>query len=346
MARLSVIVPVYNVEDYIDWCLESLQGQTFQDIEIICVNDGSTDSSPKKLKQWQNKDPRIKVIDKENGGLSSARNSGIAQASSDYVCFLDSDDRFTPDACKTIFDALNSSKADVMTFGAHCYPKEAAYPWLTDHLSPRDTVYEPFHEDLLFKEMSRPFAWRTACRRNFLTDNNLFFDETLRFGEDQVFHFAIYPRSKKTILCSAKLYDYRVSREGSLMHSFLTDLHAKCSEHIRIVERILADWDKAGFLDLYTESLLSWIVEFVIYESLCLPENEVNDIFAHMQPLMTKYWTSNQIKSFMLPKATKTALLFCFNERPVKASEIKRTKLSYRIERDGISAFAKSILRR
>ena len=93
---LSIIVPVYNVEGYLDACLDSLQAQTFSDIEMVCVNDGSPDGSREILAKRQKEDARIVIVDKPNGGLSSARNAGINAACGPYIGFLDADDRFTP----------------------------------------------------------------------------------------------------------------------------------------------------------------------------------------------------------------------------------------------------------
>ena len=93
---LSIIIPVYNVEDYLDACLDSLEAQTFTNIEMVCVNDGSPDGSRDILTKRQSQDPRIVIVDKPNGGLSSARNAGINAARGTYIGFLDADDRFTP----------------------------------------------------------------------------------------------------------------------------------------------------------------------------------------------------------------------------------------------------------
>lgn len=118
MSCISVIVPVYNVADCLDACMESLQAQTLEDIEIICVNDGSTDGSRSVLEAWAARDARICVVDKQNGGLSSARNAGIHAARSPYVCFLDSDDRFHARACEEMVRILENTGADVLTFGS------------------------------------------------------------------------------------------------------------------------------------------------------------------------------------------------------------------------------------
>ena len=96
MKKISVIVPVYNMEKYLVRCLESIVNQTYPDLEIICVNDGSTDSSAKILETYASKDKRIKLITKENGGLSSARNAGINAATGEFITFVDSDDWIQP----------------------------------------------------------------------------------------------------------------------------------------------------------------------------------------------------------------------------------------------------------
>ena len=155
MARLSVIVPVYNVDKYIDRCLESLVCQSLSDIEILCVNDGSTDGSPARLRKWADRDGRIHVVSKPNGGLSSARNVGISKASAKYVCFVDSDDRLYANACEDIVRMMDESDADVLTFGATCVPSEAVTSWLYDVLSPRNITYDGFDLDILFRESSR-----------------------------------------------------------------------------------------------------------------------------------------------------------------------------------------------
>ncbi len=346
MSELSVIVPVYNVEEYLEWCLESLRAQTLSDIEIICVNDGSTDGSRALLSQCQEKDKRIKIVDKENGGLSSARNAGIKAATTNIVCFLDSDDRFTPNACEAIVKAFKQTNADVLTFGANCYPQDAGYPWLEEHLSPRDVVYEPFHKDLLFKEMSRPFAWRTACRRSFLLKNGILFNEEVKFGEDQVFHFAIYPRAQKTVLISDKLYDYRVAREGSLMATVASDLQRKGLEHIPIARAILSDWKKLGLLDNYSADMLTWIVEFNIYEILSLPPEKAKVVLNFVGCLIGEFWSKEELDAMRLSKPTKDILNLCLSDKVQSRFWLLSKKAHYRIAQDGLGSFVLRVLKR
>ena len=105
MPIVSVIIPVYNTEQYLKQCLDSVINQTFKDIEIICVNDGSEDNSPEILNEYAKKDDRIKIINKENDGLGRARNTGLEYVTTGLVCFIDSDDYFTEDAVEKLYGA-------------------------------------------------------------------------------------------------------------------------------------------------------------------------------------------------------------------------------------------------
>lgn len=333
MSLVSIVVPVYNVSSYIDWCLESVHNQTYSDIEVICVNDGSTDDSLDKLEKWARVDHRIRIVNKPNGGLSSARNAGIDVAKGDYVCFLDSDDRFHLDACEIIAKTMDQTHADVLTFGADCYPLEAGYPWLIDVLSPRDAVYDGFSLDILFLEKSRPFAWRTACRRSFLKEHHIAFVDG--FGEDQVFDFAIYPRSKKTVFISAKLYDYRVSREGSLMDSLKTDYATKMLKHVSIVDHILSDWDSGGFLSQYQSEMIDFAISFALYDALKLPNDSYYKVSHNLKDVLSKYWTKEEIQKLMLSRAVKKMTLSaCYEDMRCKIAR-KILVFDYFAERNG-----------
>ena len=306
--ELSVIVPVYNVEDYLEWCLDSILAQSFENIEVVCVNDGTKDRSRDIAARYAQTDSRFLIVDKPNGGLSSARNAGIRAASAPYVCFVDSDDRITIDACEKITAAFKQTDADVITFGANCYPASAGYAWLTEHLSPRDAQFDGFSLDLIFKEMSRPYAWRTACKKSFLIDNDLFFDEGLLFGEDQVFHFAIYPRSQRTVLLSDKLYDYRVNRKGSLMDRIASDPARKMAEHTTIAKHIFADWAAAGFLKQYPAELLAWSVDFALYGMAMQSDPPRNELIKALCEVWLMFFSMEEILALELSWATKNMI--------------------------------------
>ena len=268
--KISVVVPIYKVEECLAWCLDSLLAQDMPDWEGVLVNDGSPDGSRDIAAAYCEKDARFTLVDKLNGGLSSARNAGIAASTAPIVAFLDSDDRFTPDACRVIVDAFEREGCDVLTFGANPYPLEAGYPWLNYVLSPRDVSFEGYNSDLLFKEASRPFAWRTACKREFLLGNGIVFDETVKYGEDQVFDFAVYGRSHKTALISNKLYDYRVARKGSLMDTMRYDDETRLLEHVKIYSSVLADWHRDGLVAQHADDLAYFLCDLVLYDAIRL----------------------------------------------------------------------------
>ncbi len=264
MPLFSLILPIYNVERYLPFCIDSVRQQTIEDIEIICVDDGSRDRSQLIARAYASFDDRVKVVVKPNGGLSSARNAGIDAATGTYLMFVDSDDYLEKKACEKLLAAFEDHAADVVTFGANCVPYSCGNPWLWENLSPRDAVYEGFSTRLLFEENSHPFAWRTAVRRDVMLEHKIRFDEDVAFGEDQVFHFELYPLSRKTVLLSDKLYDYRVAREGSLMRRFGDTEQSKVPQHLAIVEAILAAWQKRDLLGLCPAELLDWTLDFLI----------------------------------------------------------------------------------
>lgn len=297
MPRISVIVPVYNVEEYLALSVQSVRDQDFADLEIVCVNDGSTDGSLGVLRKFERVDDRIVVVDKPNGGLSSARNAGIAAATGDIVCFLDSDDLLVEDACSTIVAAFDRTGADVVTYGGVAYPESASYPWLEEVLSPRTVDYESFSTDILFKEASRPFAWRTACRSAFLAESGVTFDETLKFGEDQLFHFALYPRARKTSLISEKLVRYRVSRSGSLMNRRVSDPLKMSHDHLNIIDHIVEDWRRGGFLEQYSRDLLLWTVDFLGFDILQMDEPGRTEMLDAMKGLWVRRFDSMTIEA-------------------------------------------------
>ena len=116
--KISIIVPIFNGELYLEECLNSLVNQTFNDIEIICVNDGSTDNSMKILEDFQKKDSRIEIISQPNQGVSIARNNGVNQANGEYVLFVDSDDWLDLDACAELYSNAVSNDSDIVLFNS------------------------------------------------------------------------------------------------------------------------------------------------------------------------------------------------------------------------------------
>ena len=137
---VSIIIPVFNVERCLSVCIDSIRRQTDQNFEVICVNDSSTDRSREVLSLYEKVDSRVKVIDVPNGGPSAARNAGLAASSGDIVWFVDSDDILEQSAIATIRKTFAETGADMVTFGAVCYPSFYGNPWLERCLSPEAKV--------------------------------------------------------------------------------------------------------------------------------------------------------------------------------------------------------------
>lgn len=270
MPRASVIVPIYNVGALLDECLASACTQTLSDLEIVCVDDGSTDDSGARADAWSSRDGRIRVLHKQNGGLSSARNAGVDAARGEFLYFLDADDALEPDALERICAAFDRSDADVVTFGATCFP-DAPTPWLERCLSPRAVTYDAFDPAILLDEASTPFAWRTACRRSWLLSSGVRFDEGIRYGEDTAWHFALYPAASKVALVPDKVYRYRLNRSGSLMDSQAKGSAERIASHVDVAEHVFAWWESAGLVDRWGAELVGWCIAYVLYATLRQP---------------------------------------------------------------------------
>lgn len=212
----SIIIPVYNVESYLEACLKSVINQSFSDWEAICVDDGSTDDSFSIMEKYVHIDERIKVIRQANGGLSSARNTGMAAAKGDYILFLDSDDWLESNALEVL--ALKLDGEDLLCFSGRRYLEETNSYHSADRLVEKSykSGVDYYNENALkYRDFAFVCVVLRAYRRSFLEQNALAFKEGL-FHEDNHFTpLACYyaGRVKQIKDC---LYDYRV-RKGSIM---------------------------------------------------------------------------------------------------------------------------------
>lgn len=266
MLDITLVIPMYNVERYISLCLDSVRAQTLANIEAICVDDGSTDGTAQIAEQHAALDSRIRVIRKDNGGVSSARNAGIRAAAGTFVMFVDSDDCLEPQACERVLELFRSRAADVVVYGTHVVPATAEDDWFRRRLAPRDVYYEAFEPAVLFKECSHPYPWHAAVRRAFLIENDLLFDETVLYGEDEVFHFEMYPLARGVLFTSEKLYRYRVFRSQSLMDDRAHAYVKMVREHVYVVDRILRAWRQRGFFGRCDEQVVKHLLAFVVFD--------------------------------------------------------------------------------
>lgn len=195
MPLVSIVVPVYNVEKYLTRCVKSLTEQTLEDVEIILVDDGSTDNSGKMCNQLGMNDTRIKVIHKSNGGLSSARNAGLHIATGEYVGFVDSDDDIEMDMYERLYTVAKSKNVDFVMTDYLRITKDGSSHLKTANIRAgyyckTDIVQEIF-PDLIMRECMNygPIlsVWNCLYRTQFLKENRISFDEQVRWSEDNLF---------------------------------------------------------------------------------------------------------------------------------------------------------------
>lgn len=258
--KISVIIPVYNVEKYIRQCLESVINQTYKSLEIIVVNDGTKDDSMKIVEEYLF-DKRIKVINKENGGISSARNRGMKEVTGDYIYFLDSDDWLELNSIEIFVKNLEEN---LEIIGANFY--------LFDEINKEKRVnnlrvrYDEIEEGKYFlMDELESVVWNKLYKTSFLKENNIMFLENI-IHEDEEFTFKCYMIAKKIKYFQNITYNYRVNRDGSIMNEIVKNNEKRLDSIIsieKIIEQIKKEQNK--FNDYFIQIRLV-IREYILKE--------------------------------------------------------------------------------
>jgi len=215
--KISLIIPVYKVEEYLADCLMSVLNQTFQDYEVILIDDGSPDCCPQLCDEWAEKDSRISVLHRENGGLSAARNTGVKAARGDYLYFLDSDDELTTDALEVMYRLVEIHSGVDLVQGGFFEKKEDAgkptpynFPKYTEDAKLIKNTLLTFDGDLI-KAQSR------LVRRDFFIENDLWFKEGI-IHEDNYWTFFLAKCVKTMCFCNKRTYYHRMNPD-SITHA-------------------------------------------------------------------------------------------------------------------------------
>ena len=222
--RVSVIIPCYNIEKYLAECLDSVLSQSLEEIEVICINDGSTDSTPAILDSYKEKDARIAVIHQANGGVSVASNVGLSLARGEYVYLVDHDDIVKPNALKTCYSLAREYKTDAVHFNAESYFEtaelEKQFPQLKTPKRIGYEQYNPTDGPTLFELLYSRAAYRVPLWHCFFS-NAFLSEHQFRFvpgisSQDNVFSFQTILSSRSVVFCENSLYINRI-RCGSVM---------------------------------------------------------------------------------------------------------------------------------
>ena len=256
MELISVIVPVYKVEEYLDKCVQSIVDQTYTNLEIILVDDGSPDRCGDMCEDWAKKDSRIRVLHKPNGGLSDARNAGMEASTGTYTAFVDSDDWVSPDFIQTMYDAVRKSGAQIA--GCNIYlaftDKEPEACKGTGEI--RICTTKEAITDILQYRGFRAVAWNKLYLSALLKGEKY---PVGKHHEDEFFTYRIIGKAEKLAYVDKPMY-YYLQRQGSIMHSFTIKRLDALEAYLERLEYL-----KTAFPDLYSKDKLSFCVACAVF---------------------------------------------------------------------------------
>jgi len=332
---ISIVVPVYNAENYIDKCGCSLIKQTYKNIEIIFINDGSIDNSLVKLQDYA-KDPRVKIITKKNGGVSSARNIGIKNASGEFLIFVDADDFLTEDAIDILHSLIISKKTDLVVssfsnFGYNITEKQTLVFPKQHMLCENELVkYITAYLGAPNRHSLFVYSWGRLFRRNVIENNNLRFSEDMKYYEDVLFNFEYLSHINSVFYINKPLYNFRHHR---MMCSATTNLQGDPEDSFTFIYALekareflfTHGFDVSSTKLIYSKACVSYTIIQLIRLCGNLNWKRFFQIRNFINQLLNKEWLENSIdlyipsegESKLIPKAIKNKwinvlILVCF----------------------------------
>ncbi len=269
--QVSVIIPVYNVEEYLRQCLDSVINQTFKDIEIIIVNDCSTDNSLQIIEEYQKKDKRIKLIDlKQNVGLGNARNEGIKAANGKYLIFVDSDDWIAGNFIQFLYKEIVSNNLDFVSVN---------YNVVNDKITPNEIkstlcnviISDENKKKQILVDIPSVQTWTKIYKKDFLLSNNIFF--RINKLEDNLFIWEVIIKSKSFLFVKEPLYYYRRNRKGSIIWKMNKKFYKYRLYLYKKIKQMLKD---INAYQLYNKEFYYYVTIRMIY---ALEKQKRKDIF-------------------------------------------------------------------
>ncbi|WP_020589359.1 glycosyltransferase family 2 protein [Desulfobacter curvatus] len=252
MVKVSILIPIYNAEAYLKECIQSVVTQTLEDIEIICINDGSTDNSAQIVKMFSKRDKRIKLINKENSGYGHTMNVGLSAATGEYIGIVESDDFASKDMFEALYGIAHEKNLDAV--GSDCYL------FRTDEIEDKkylkifsDSVYGRIIHPLEEKEILLwPYIWTSIYKKDFLEKNNLLFNETPGASyQDTSFVFKARACATSLYIKNEAFLNYRINNVDSSVHSS-TKIFCICDEFEEIARFLDVKFEKNKRVELAT----------------------------------------------------------------------------------------------
>lgn len=316
MIRLSIIIPVYNVEQYIARCLDSCLNQDIpaDEYEIIVVNDGTPDNSMTIVDDYCCIYKNIWVVERENGGLSAARNTGLEVAQGEYVWFVDSDDRIATNSIEDLLRNAETNNLDVLCIGLNLEYPDGRIVKRPIACKDKSRIYEG--KDFIVNVDMPPAAWAALYSREFLIRNELKFYEGI-LHEDHEFTPRVYCLARRIAYCDTQVYYYN-QREGGIMKS--KQDARRCRDFVKIADS-LYDFAENHFekgTEVYKELMRK--VYFVVFQSLAYYSSEVFSLSTYKQkpyfPMKVSY--DNGTMGAKIRLANISLRLYIFIKRCLK----------------------------
>ena len=300
MPKVSVVVPVYNAEKYLQECVGSILNQTLSDLELILVDDGSTDSSPALCDQYAAQDTRVKVIHKANGRAASARNAGLRTATGEYVAFVDSDDWISPD----MYEKMLQTGADVTLCDYVRFQGEKEFPFTQPNVAAgfynKAQIREKIYPHLVMDGIEYPITisnWAMLIKRDIIVKNQLSYREDILISEDAPFGSeALYCADSFAYLKGERFYHYRMT-EGSVSKTYKSwwwDSSLKINEETENFFSKCEDYD-------FTQQIKSnmfYLARAEIYYILCNRELSRKEQNRKIKAVMENSRVARMMKDF------------------------------------------------
>ena len=261
---ISVIIPIYNVEAYLERCLKSVSEQSLDELEIICVDDGSTDNSAKILKNFSLKDPRVRIIQQSNAGQSAARNAGLKIARGKYIGFVDADDWVDEDFYKNLYQAIEASSVPIVQCG---------YRAVSEKKSKCRNFTSQKCEDFIesIKNLSGGFVWNKIYKRDFLLSNHLTFAEGLIFEDILFVVKAVFYAGNIEIIANNG-YNYYSNPASTVNNNALT--LKRQTDSLKVIQALLRFAEQQKFAVPEKQALKDFICEQLVQPENILVKSE------------------------------------------------------------------------
>ena len=305
---ISIIIPAYNAGLYLGECIQSVCQQSYEKLEIIIVDDGSTDDTLLIAKELQKVDSRINIIKKENGGVSSARNKGIESSTGEYILFLDADDWLEKNCCEILINEAISSKAEIIFFD---YYKEFSGTTVKKYAYKKDRLQNLKGQkpEFFIFNMKTVTPWGKLYKRTCLTDE--LFDEKMSVAEDVDFNFRIYNNITNAVYIHKCLMHYRVL-EQSAIHGFDSQIKNKFEYALKKISSSMRKGSLENRKAYYSFAAIAYLV--ICQNYFCLNDRfTFAEIIKNIKSFNETRWVKdlfNNYQKIMIPISRKLLILF------------------------------------